>query len=77
MDGSTPSLVASHCCVSDGGGPVWSPDGSQISFETEPPGDVPHAYLVVNADGTGDPTEIDGLTYLSWGGGWYFCFCYG
>ena len=34
-------------------------------------------HLVVNADGTGDPREIDELTYLSWLGGWYFCFCYG
>ncbi|HEY5858813.1 MAG TPA: hypothetical protein VIX62_00830, partial [Actinomycetota bacterium] len=63
-DGSTPSLVASQCCVSDGGGPVWSPDGSQIAFETENAGgtaDFRLRYLVVNADGTGEPGEIDGL----------------
>jgi Tol biopolymer transport system component len=77
VDGSGPSLVGSQCCVSDGGGPVWSPDGSQIAFETEPPGDAPHHYLVVNADGTGGQTDIDELTYRSWGGGWYFCRCYG
>jgi len=76
-NGSDPSMVASRCCVSDGGGPVWSPDGSQIAFEAEYPGDTPHEYLVVNADGTGDPTEIDDLMYRSWAGGWYFCGCYG
>ena len=77
VDGSAPSFVASRCCVSDGGGPVWSPDGSRIAFETEPPGDLPHQYLVVNADGTGEPGEIDELTYRSWLGGSYFCYCYG
>jgi Tol biopolymer transport system component len=76
-DGSPPTLVASRCCVSDGGVPVWSPDGSRIAFETEPPGDLPNHYLVVNADGTGEPEKIDELTYRSWLGGWYFCRCYG
>jgi len=76
-NGSDPSMVASRCCVADGGGPVWSPDGSQIAFETEAEGDTPHANLVVNADGTGDPTEIDELMYRSWAGGWFFCRCYG
>ena len=77
VDGSAPSLVASRCCVSDGGGAVWSPDGSRIAFETEPPGDLPHPFLVVNADGTGETGEIDELTYRSWLGGSYFCYCYG
>jgi Tol biopolymer transport system component len=76
-NGSDPSMVASRCCMSDGGGPVWSPDGSQIAFEAEYKGDTPHEYPVVNADGTGDPTEIDELMYRSWAGGWYFCRCYG
>ena len=76
-NGSDPSMVASRCCVADGGGPVWSPEGSQIAFETEAEGDTPHANLVVNADGTGDPTEIDELMYRSWAGGWFFCRCYG
>jgi Tol biopolymer transport system component len=73
LDGSAPSLVASHtngeCCID--GGPVWSPDGSQIAFETD------SSHIVINADGTDDAREIDELTYLSWLGGWYFCFCYG
>jgi Tol biopolymer transport system component len=74
LDGSAPSLVASRlndeCCI-DGGSPVWSPDGSHIAFETD------EMYLAVNADGTGQPREIDRLTYLNWRGGWYFCYCYG
>ena len=77
VDGSAPSLVASRCCVVDGGSAVWSPDGSRIAFETEPGGDLPHHYLVVNADGTGEQGEIDDLTYRSWLGGSYFCYCYG
>ena len=73
-DGSAPSLVALRCCSADGdgGGPVWSPDGSQIAFAPDEGGP-----LVVNADGTGEPTEIDELTYRSWLEGWYFCRCYG
>jgi len=79
-DGSGRSLVASRCCVSDGGAVVWSPDGTQIALLTEegegPLSQTRH-YFVINADGTGDPTEIDELLYRSWAGGWYFCFCYG
>ena len=83
LDGSAPSLVASHtndeCCI-DGGEPVWSPDGSHIAFATdkayEPEGeDAPS--LIVKVEGTSEPREIDWLTYLSWRGGWYFCRCYG
>ena len=74
VDGSAPSLVASYVTSDvDGGIAVWSPDGSRIAFETHSLGD----HLVVNADGTGDPSEIDELTYLSWLGGSYFCYCYG
>ena len=80
LDGSAPSLIASHCCVSDGGGPVWSPDGSQIAIETENGGGTPDlrlGHLVVNADGTGELRKIDEPMYLSWAGGWFFCRCYG
>lgn len=76
VDGSAPSLVASYVAsdvASDGGSAVWSPDGSRIAFETDSLGD----HLVVNADGTGEPGEIDELTYHSWLGGSYFCYCYG
>ena len=77
-DGSAPSLVAARCCA--GGDVVWSPDGSQIALVTEKGSGAPLSirhYLVVNADGTGDSTEIDQLLYQSWAGGWFFCFCYG
>jgi Tol biopolymer transport system component len=81
VDGSAPSLVTSHCCVSDGGTPVWSPDGSQIAFANEYGGSqtlpIPDHDLVVNADGSGDPVPLDGFIYSSWAGGWYFCTCYG
>lgn len=83
VDGSAPSLVASHtndeCCI-DGGSPVWSPDGSHIAFATDKANETEGDYarsLVVNADGTGEPSEIDELTYLSWHGGSFFCDCYG
>ena len=76
-DGSPPTMVASECCLADGGGPVWSPDGSRIAFETEPHGDRPHGFLVVNADGTGAQQEIDEMTYRSWQGGWFWCGCRG
>ena len=72
VDGSPASMVASHtndeCCIASGG-PVWSPDGSQIAFETD------RRPMVVNADGTGGAGPVDELTYRSWQGGWYFCYC--
>jgi dipeptidyl aminopeptidase/acylaminoacyl peptidase len=76
-DGSTPVLVFEAASPSQGlaGGPVWSPDGTRIAFRyslTEE-----GAWLVANADGTGDAREFDELRYLSWRGGWYFCECYG
>ena len=55
---------------------MWSPDGSQIAFFTEgdgrrSAGSIVRDQLVVNADGTGEPQDIDDLTYQSWAGGWY------
>jgi Tol biopolymer transport system component len=70
LDGSAPSLVASHTSNA-GGSPVWSPDGSQIAFVAD------RSSFVINSDGTGDVRTIDELTYLSWGDGSYFCRCYG
>jgi hypothetical protein len=78
-DLSAPSLIATP-----GGGAVWSPDGLRIAVANESGvGAASHVggldlyYFVVNADGTGDRTDIDPLMHRSWGGGWYFCFCYG
>lgn len=74
-DGSAPSLF-----VSDWGGPVWSPDGTQIALSAEHGAGTPNVRVdrvVVKADGTGDQQEIDQFTYQSWDGGWFFCFCYG
>jgi Tol biopolymer transport system component len=79
LDGSAPSLVASHtdvCCIT-GGSPAWSPDGSQIAFETDHGYGTDRSSFVINSDGTGDVRTIDELTYLSWSGGSYFCECYG
>jgi Tol biopolymer transport system component len=77
-DGSTPSLLyeLAPAPIDSGGSPVWSPDGARIAFVIETThGDA--VWLAVNADGTGGAREIDGLRYLSWRGGWYFCECYG
>jgi WD40 repeat protein len=81
LDSSAPSLVVSHtnpvCCQS-GGTPAWSPDGSHIAFAVPlDPRETRTGYLVINADGTGDATRIDELTYLRLRGGWYFCGCFG
>jgi Tol biopolymer transport system component len=66
-----------ECCI-DGGSPVWSPDGSHIAFATDKANETVNAgYLAIEADGTGEPREMDELTYLSWRGGWFFCYCYG
>jgi Tol biopolymer transport system component len=76
-DGSDPTLVTSRCCMSDGEAVGWSPYGSQVVLATEYGSVQLRDYRVVDTDGMGDPREIDLLTYLSWAGGWYFCFCYG
>jgi Tol biopolymer transport system component len=75
LDGSTQSLVTDQQlddCALDGCFPVWSPDGSQIAFDTGGDG-----TFVVDADGTGEVRAIDELTYRSWNGGSYWCACIG
>jgi Tol biopolymer transport system component len=71
MDGSAPAEIGSlvgSCrrffCRYD---LAWSPDGSQIGVET------PDGFAAIDADGSGEATSIDELTYRSWDGGWYSC----
>lgn len=72
MDGSPPaeigSLVAS-CRIFFECDLTWAPDGSQIAVET------PRSFGAFDADGPGEATRIDELTYWSWDGGRYFCEC--
>jgi Tol biopolymer transport system component len=75
LDGSIRPLVTrQHIgdCFGDGCFPVWSPDGSQIAFDTGGDG-----TFAVDADGTGAVRAIDQLTYRSWNGGSYWCACIG
>jgi Tol biopolymer transport system component len=75
LDGSTqPLVIRQHIgdCFLDGCFPVWSPDGSQIAFDTGGDG-----TLAVDADGNGDVHAVDELTYRSWNGGSYWCACIG
>ncbi len=80
-DGSTPVLVYGSAPAPGkrlglSGGPVWSPDGTQIAFRYDSTMDE-KGWLVANADGTGAAQQIEELQYLSWRGGGYFCECYG
>jgi Tol biopolymer transport system component len=66
-DGSEPTrLFHGECCIGEWDGPpVWSPYGRRIAFFDDI--DVYFGtWLVVNADGTGGPTEIDELEVKSW-----------
>jgi Tol biopolymer transport system component len=58
-DGSDPTrLFQGECCISDYEGPMWSPDGDRIGFTDDV--DVESGtWLVVNADGTGSPEQVD------------------
>ena len=55
--------------------PYGRPTAHRSPSEMNPgdpnPTPIPYHDLVVNADGTGDPMDIDELMYLSWAGGWY------
>ena len=79
-DGSIPVLVfdptSSAPHDTEGGGPIWSPDGTQIAFRYDSRSHH-RSYLIANADGSGNVQEIDEVQYRSWRGGWYFCECYG
>ena len=79
-DGSSATLISETApqpaaSIWIAGGPVWSPDGTQVAFALA--STIGSVWRVVHADGTGDAREIDELRYLSWRGGWYFCHCYG
>lgn len=79
-DGSTPVLVFSPTSDppedTEAGGPIWSPDGTQIAFRYDTHS-LQRSYLIANADGSGDAHEISEIRYRGWRGGWYFCECYG
>lgn len=77
-DGSAPVLIFDATGPAPGltGGPIWSPDGTQIAFRYGKHSSQ-RSYLVANADGKGDVHEIDELEYKGWRGGWYFCECFG
>jgi Tol biopolymer transport system component len=53
------------------GTPVWSPDGAKILFTSATGGGMGQQLFVMNADGTGIPTQLTfppGLNVLaSWG----------
>jgi dipeptidyl aminopeptidase/acylaminoacyl peptidase len=58
-------LFHGDCCIGDGSGPVWSPDGTRLAFFD----DVDVRYgrlLVVNADGSGSPKRVDELEFDGW-----------
>jgi Tol biopolymer transport system component len=65
-DGSDATRVFhAECCPGEGSGPVWSPDGSRIAFwiyEIVPF----NSQLVVNADGTGSPEQVDDVVVDGW-----------
>jgi Tol biopolymer transport system component len=66
-DGSEPTrLFHGGCCIGDWDGPVWSPDGRRIAFFDDV--DVDYGtWLVVNADGSGEPQQISEIEARSWG----------
>ena len=65
-DGSNPiRLHQSACCIGDWDGPIWSPDGTRVAFFDDVDLDYGH-WLVVNADGTGSPVQIDDIEAESW-----------
>jgi WD40 repeat protein len=65
-DGSNPTRIfAGRCCIGDWDGPIWSPDGERVAFFD----DVDMSYgtwLVVNADGSGQPQEITDVEAKNW-----------
>ena len=65
-DGSDATRVFhAECCPGDGSGPVWSPDGSRIAFWIYVA--VPfNSQLVVNADGSGSPEQVDDVVVDEW-----------
>jgi Tol biopolymer transport system component len=50
-DGSNPTNLTNNSASN--GNPIWSPDGSQIVFLSDPTGNTDDTVYVMNADGTG------------------------
>ena len=54
-----------ECCLGGESGPTWSPDGSRVAFWIYVA--VPfNRHLVVNADGTGSPEQVDDVVVDAW-----------
>jgi Tol biopolymer transport system component len=75
-DGSTGSVSLLAPTTDNSNNPVWSPDGSQIAVGQgnallSDGGEV----VVIAADGSGETGTIDDLTYESWRGGSFDCYC--
>lgn len=67
-DGSNPTRVfAGTCCLGGWKAPVWSPDGARVAFWDDADAGFDTTWLVVKADGTGKPREIEELEARSWG----------
>ena len=60
-----PASSAASAASATWWGPVWSPDGDRLAFFDDV--DVPFgSQLVVNADGSGSPEQVDDVVVDGW-----------